>query len=255
MGALSIVTAMCLLPLFPFSWVFNRFVGLLPAGAAQGLAVVALPQLGLQLLRFAPPARALSWLGPHEGMAWAVVSALLYGFRTLSVRELGIWTRLLASSGLALVWVGWWRGLPVPLLALTALSWTVPAAVLFFLVGALSRRLGGAYLGLRGGLVAAMPRMAASITLTVLALTATPLFATFFATLGDLRLLPLSWLPGALPLLFLWGWVAGRLFQDVLFGNYRGEAVTDLGRGAAALTGLALLATVALGFYGSGVGL
>lgn len=255
MNLLFVLAAMCLLPLFPFSLVFNRFVALLPAGAAQGLAVLVLPQLGLQLLRFVPSARPLPWLGQHAGMLWAVFSALLYGFRALSAREMGIWTRLLMSSGLALVWLGWWRGVPVPVLAVITLGWTLPAAILLFLVGALIRRVGGAYLGLHGGLVAAMPRMAASITLTALALAATPVFPAFFATLGGFRLMPLSWVPFVLPLLFLWGWVTSRLFQDLLFGDYRGEVVADLGRGGAVLTGLLLLATVLLSFYGSGVGL
>ncbi len=249
-----ILAAALFLPLFPLSLAFNRLVASLPPGLAQALAVLALPQCGLGLLRLAPPVSALPVAVRHWGMAWAVLSAFLYAFRTLSAREIGVWTRLLLSSGLALAWLGWWNGTPLPVLEVLVFGWTWPAAIMLWLVGALVRRLGGAYAGLQGGIVRVMPRMAASLTLAVLALAATPVFPAFFATWRTFSPLLINWVPFLLPLLFFWGWASARLFQDLLFGRYRGETVPDLSRGSALLMNLLLLASLILNFYPNGVG-
>lgn len=245
--------ATMLLPLFPLSWVFNRLVTSLPGGWAQAVAVVVLPQLGLEILRFSPTPESLPPSWRLYGSVWAVVSALLYAFRALTAREVGIWTRLLVSSGLALVWLDWWSGTSVASVQLFALSWSLPAALLLLLAAALTRRLGGAYLGLQGGLVAVLPRLSASLTLSALALLGTPLFPTFFALLGGFGRLPLAWVPLLMPLPLLWGWATGRFFQDLLYGDFRGEPMADLGRGPAFLIGLALLTSLFLSLFGGGV--
>lgn len=244
-----------LLPLFPLSWLFNRLLAALPVGWPQALAIVVLPQLGLVALHFSEV--SAQGLGPWGlyGSLWAIVSALFYAFRALSARELGVWTRLLASSGLALGWLDWWGGAPLSAVRIFVLAWSVPAALLFLLAAALTRRLGGAYLGLQGGLVAALPRLTASLTVSALALLATPVFPGFFALLRGFWHLPLAWVPLLMFLPLLWGWAAGRFFQDLLFGDYRGEAVADLGRGSTLLVGLTLVAIVFLSLFGSGVGL
>jgi hypothetical protein len=239
-------------PLFPLSWLFNRLVASLPAGAIQGLAVLVLPQLGIEILHRAPqgplcPAAFRPWV-----MALATASALLYAVRALSARELGVWTRLVLCSGLATVWLAWAVGAPVQVLRLMALGWGLPAAVALYLTGVFVRRVGGAYVGLHGGLVAVMPRMTASLVFAVLALTVTPVFPAFFMLWKGLGSIPVAWLPFWLPLIFLWGWAAGRLFQDLLFGDYRGEPVTDIGGMSVALIGFVFLASLIVSVIGSG---
>ncbi|WP_298140133.1 hypothetical protein [Acidiferrobacter sp.] len=238
-------------PIFPLSWVFNRTAALLPAGA-QALVVLIVPQIGITLLAAtfhgAPPPLSLRpWI-----MGLATASALLYALRALSARELSIWTRLMLCSGLAVVWLAWAAGSPGPVLRLMALGWGLPAAVALFLAGALTRRAGGAYIGLQGGLIAVMPRMTAGLVLAVLALTVTPVFPAFFMLWRGLESVPLAWLPFWLPLIFLWGWAAGRLFQDLLFGDYHGEPMADIGALSVALISVAFLVSLAVSLAGSG---
>lgn len=249
------VLATMLLPLFPLSWLFNRLLTRLPLGWAQAVGIILLPQIGIELLHISvvPQALPVSWR--LYGSLWAVVSALLYAFRALSVRDVGIWTRLLASSGLALVWLDWWSGAQLLAVQAFALTWSVPAALLLLLAAALTRRLGGAYLGLQGGLVVAVPRLTASLTMSALGLLATPLFPAFFALWRGFGQLPLAWVPLLLPLPLLWGWASGRFFQDLLYEDYRGEAIPDLRRGTALWVGLALFASFFLSLFGRGVGL
>ncbi len=252
MGLMWCVLAAAFLPLFPLSWLFNRAVASLPVGAVQGGAALLLPQLGLALLHWAPAVQAWPRMEREGGMVVATVSALLYAVRALSARDLGIWTRLVLSSGLATIWLAWWAGTPISALRVMALGWSLPAGVALVLTGVLVRRAGGAYIGLQGGLVAVMPRMTTSLVIAVLALTATPVFSPFFALWKGLGSVPVAWLPFWLPLLFLWGWAAGRLFQDLLFGDYRGEPVTDIGRAGVVLIALVFVASVALSFAANG---
>lgn len=246
------ILAALFVPLFPLSWIFNRLVATLRAGSAQGLAVLVLPQLGIELLHLIPPALFYPALVRHGVMVMATASALLYAVRALSARELGVWTRLVLCSGLATVWLGWSVGAPMAVLRLMALGWGLPAAVALYLTGILVRRVGGAYVGLHGGLVAVMPRMTASLVLAVLALTVTPVFPAFFMLWKGLGSVPVAWMPFWLPLIFLWGWAAGRLFQDLLFGDYRGEPVADIGGVSTVLIGLVFVASLALSLVGSG---
>lgn len=244
--------AAILLPLFPLSWAFNRLLTSLPGGWSQALAVIVLPQAGLELLRFSHIAHHLPPSWRLYGGLWAVFSSLLYAFRAITAREIGIWTRLLVSSGLALAWLAWLSGAPLATVQVFALAFCVPAALLFLLAAALTRRMGGAYLGLQGGLVVALPRLSASLVMTALALLGTPLFPAFFALWRSFGDLPLAWVPLLMPLPLLWGWATGRFFQDLLYGDFRGEPMTDLGRMTSALIGLMLFASLFLNLFGGG---
>ncbi|WP_291511689.1 hypothetical protein [Acidithiobacillus sp.] len=246
------VFAAFLVPLFPLSWVFNRLLDSLPMTTARALAVLALPQLGLLLLQYGVAPWALTDPQRRALVALAIFTALFYAFRALSARDLFIWTRLNLSAGLAVIWIAWAMGTAIPVLQILALTWSVPAALLTLLSGALAARLGGSYLGLMGNLVEPLPRLTASIVLTVLALLATPVFPSFFVLFGTAMQLPLSWILPLLLLLPLWGWSCGRLFQDLLFGAYRGEAVEDLSLLSSLMVFLVLSGLLVLGLYGSG---
>jgi NADH:ubiquinone oxidoreductase subunit 4 (subunit M) len=228
MDWIRLALAATLLPVFPLSLVFNAFVGRLPTWWARAAAAVVLPQVGVELVRSLPSSR----LAIAQSTGWIVLvafSAILYSFRAVSVRELSIWARLMATSGLGLVWIFDLPHQGDRYMALAALAWSVPAALLLVLAGLLGERSGGAYLGLQGGLASAAPRMSGLLTISALALVATPVFPSFFALLRIFELLNVSLLWPLLLLLLIWGWSIGSLLQRLLFGTYCGESFADLG--------------------------
>lgn len=243
-----LAVAAVLLPVFPTSLVFNALLNWTPTWWARAAAVIALPQAGVALVGSAPSTR-LPLVHSPGWIALVIFSSVLYAFRAISVREVAIWARLMATSGLSLVWI-----LVAPArgghsMAVAALAWSVPAALLMIFAGLLSERTGGAYLGLQGGLATVAPRMSAVLTLSALALVATPVFPSFFALLQVFDLLALYWLWPLLVVLLVWGWSVGSFLQQLLFGAYRGERIPDLGpvgasSGAVVLGGLAISAVI-----------
>ena len=87
------------LPLFPFSMLFNR---LFARAEKTGLRIVLLigwPAVGIALLSNAgetPP----GWV-----VHWSLLTALLYGFRALALRDLTLWLSHVATSAWALMWM------------------------------------------------------------------------------------------------------------------------------------------------------
>ncbi|MBU2754131.1 hypothetical protein HFU84_09950 [Acidithiobacillus sp. CV18-2] len=218
-----------LLPIFPLSLIFNRLVATAPGPWGRALALLVLPQLGILLLYHTGPFLPLPVLGQRIWLMMVLFTAVFYAFRAVSAREISIWSRLSASSGLALTWFLVASGSAMHFTELFALAWSVPAALLMIWAGLLSQRMGGAYLGLRGGLATELPRLSGLITISALALVATPIFPGFFAMLQVFHLLSLSWLWPLLLLLMIWGWSIGKFLQDLLFGIYQGEPLTDIG--------------------------
>ncbi|WP_312262681.1 hypothetical protein [Candidatus Igneacidithiobacillus taiwanensis] len=227
--------AAVLLPVFPFSWIFNRLVESAPGPWARALAILVLPQLGVLLLYKTGPHASLPAPFWRVWLMLVLFTAIFYAFRAVSARELRIWARLTASSGLTLAWLLMASHAEMVAVQLFALAWSLPAALLMIWAGMLSQRMGGAYLGLRGGLATELPRLSGLITLSALALVATPVFPSFFALLQVFAVLSLAWLWPLLLLLLIWGWSIGKFLQDLLFGIYRGEPLTDIG---VATTGL-----------------
>lgn len=224
----KLAVASVLLPVFPSSLVFNILISRAPTSWGKAAAVVLLPAVGVWLVTSVPSARLPL---VHSG-GWIVLvlfSAVLYAFRAISVREISIWARLMATSGLSLLWILDVARRGEHTMAVAVLAWSVPAALLLVLAGLLAKRTGGAYLGLQGGLASVAPRMSSLLTLSALALVATPLFPSFFALLQVLGQLKLSWLWPLLALLLIWGWSLGNFLQQLLFGPYRGERFSDLG--------------------------
>ena len=197
-----------LLPVFPLSLIFNRLVDSAPGPWGRALAVLVLPQLGVLLLYHTGPFLPLPALAQRLWLMLVLFTAVFYAFRAVSAREINIWSRLTASSGLTLTWLLVASGSSVHLTELFALAWSLPAALLMLWAGMLGQRMGGAYLGLRGGLATELPRLSGLITVTALAMVATPVFPSFFALLHVFHLLALSWLWPLLLLLMIWGCVA-----------------------------------------------
>ncbi|PKY10370.1 hypothetical protein B1757_09705 [Acidithiobacillus marinus] len=247
------IIAGALLPWFPFSWIFNRLLVSAPGAWARALAVLVLPQLGLLLLLKSGAWMSLGQEMPQTLRALALFTAILYAYRAAGTRDVQIWARLMATSGLSLTWllVGllprYWD------VQFFVLAWSIPAALMLLWAGILTQRTGGSYLGLTGGFARVMPRLSVLMSLTALAATATPVFPNFFALLQAMASLPISWMPLLLLVLLLWGWTVGRLLQDLLFGIYRGEPVDDLSVGGTWLGGLTLGVFALVGLFWGGI--
>lgn len=240
MSVVLTLLAALFLPLFPLSLVFNRLAARITSAWLQVAFFVAWPQIGVALIH---------WGGvePANGLiaVWASLSAILYAFRLLTVREVGRWSALLASSAWPLAWLFAMQepgGAEVVglVLALTA------APVLMLLVrDALSRRLGSAYTGLHGGLARDLPRLSGMIVVTVLAAMALPLFPGFFALLALLGAASPGVALGVLLTWLLWSWAGARLLQGTVFGPRSGPVAPDLSAATAwAFTGLVVLLVV-----------
>ena len=252
MDWLKFLIAASLLPIFPFSLIFNRVISWAPAYWVQAAAVVALPQVGIRLATSLPGSQ-LSLLHSRAWLALVMLTAVFYGFRALSVRDVTIWARLMATSGLTLAWV-----LRAPLTATrgmsaAALAWSVPTALVMILAGLLARRAGGAYLGLQGGLATVLPRLSGLLTLSALAVVATPVFPSFFALIHVFSAVSLPWIWPLLLVLLIWGWSVGNFLQELLFGGYHGETMRDLSILGASVGAVALGLFALSGLLWSGV--
>jgi hypothetical protein len=127
-----------------------------------------------------------------------------------------------------------------------AFAVTIPAAVLMILGSSLSHRLGGAYLGLRGRIGPAFPRLTCAWVVALLAALAAPPFPGFFAMLAVLQQIPAGLGAVVLTVWLLWSWAAAMLWQHGLFGNewQRPAGAVDLSHSAA--LGLMLAAAAAV---------
>lgn len=237
------------LPLFPLSAVQNLILARLRAPVARATLLLLWPQLGVMLLHGSQPEI------PDFVVAWALLSAAFYALRLLTVRDLGLWAGMLASSALALTWVLVAHGVDITELRLFVFWFSLPAALLVLLTGPLARRLGAAYAGLFTGIVERQPRLAVVLTAVVLSTVATPPFPGFFALLDLLRGLGSAAAVGALGVWLIWGWAATRILQGFVAGSGREITAPDLAQ-SSMLTytaALALFAAAGLQFTGGGL--
>lgn len=244
MDWLTLALAANFLPIFPFSLIFNRMISLAPGYWVQAAALIVLPQLGIRLMDLLPQSRLpLAHSSFWTGLV--MFTAVSYAFRAISVQDVAVWARLMATSGLTLGWILRMPHTAPHAMSTLVLAWSVPAALLTIFAGLLAARAGGAYLGLQGGLATVLPRLSGLMALSALAVGATPVFPSFFALIHAFRVLPLAWFWPLLLLILIWGWSVGSFLQELLFGTYRGERMPDLGAvgtglGAAALVFFAL---------------
>jgi len=249
MSSLLIIIAAFFLPLFPASLVFNRLAsGVTHPILRLGLFIVW-PQIGVGLLLWGDVVP----VGPVI-VAWAALSAIFYAFRLLTVREVGRWAAMLASSAWPLVWLFMVQAPEAIDLVAFTLALTAAPVLMLLVRDALAQRLEAAYTGLHGGLARDLPRLSGVIVVTVLAAMALPVFPGFFALL---ELLTLATLPVALAVLLtwlLWSWAGARLLQGTVFGPRSGPVATDLGGGAAWTFAALLVLVVVAGLIWTGGG-
>lgn len=237
------------LPLFPLSIVQNLLLARLRAPLARAALLLLWPQLGVSLLHVLGPQI------PGFVVTWALLTSALYALRLLTVRDLGLWAGLFASSALALSWGLAARGVDATALRLFAFWFSLPAALLVLLTGPLARRFGAAYAGLFAGLAERQPRLAGVLTVVLLSAVATPPFPGFFALLDLLRGLSSAAALGVLGVWLIWGWAATRMMQGFLAGSGRDSAAADFGRSSMLTYTAALAVFVTAGLIITGGGL
>lgn len=208
------------LPLFPFSFVLNGLLVRLQNPLIKCVLLLLWPQCGVLVLDVA------SQPIPEGYIVWSLISSALYALRLLTVRDLGRWAGFLASSALALTWVGS-DGSAFDMHAM-AFWFSVPSILLLLLAGSLSKRFGAAYAGLHGSTVGNVPRLTGLLVVAVLAAVATPPFPGFFAILALLHRTTIA--PAILFIWLLWGWAAIKLIQGFLSGEECPLNINDLGR-------------------------
>ena len=140
------------LPLFPLSMVFNLLFARVSQPLARAVLLLAWPLIGLGLLH------KLGADVPEPVLNWALATSALYAVRLLALRELGTWTGFLATSLWALLWIPAREGFELADIALDALGFSAPLALLVLITVLLNRRLGGAYAGISGGIAASLPQ-------------------------------------------------------------------------------------------------
>ncbi|MFN3544844.1 MAG: hypothetical protein ACK4UX_08335 [Thiobacillus sp.] len=211
-----LILAACLLPLFPFSMLFNAVFARIRQPLARAVLLLAWPQAGLWVVQQA--GGSPDWIAP-----WALATALLYAVRALSLRDAGQWIGFLATALGALVWVR----------PDTAIVWAffVPLALLALITGAVVTRYGAAYAGYPDALALRSPRLAGVFAVAVLVATGTPPFAGFFAWIALALAATPAMAMSLLAVWLVWSWAAIRLIQGLVVGEAAAHALPgDLGR-------------------------
>lgn len=222
------------LPLFPLSLVLNRGLARLGHPYQRALLIILWPQLGVLLVTQAD-APVPAWLA-----AWALGTALLYAYRAIALRDLGLWIGFLATSAWALLWLS---DSSPGLRHLEALGLSAPLVLLTLLGGGLEALVGAVSTWTSLGLASTAPRTAAVLVLGVLASIATPLSPGFFTLVATL----VDQAPGAPALAvgvalawLLWTWSGARLIQGLVVGPGGRDRIADLSLPMAWAYGLAL---------------
>lgn len=202
------------LPLFPFSALFVIAIRKISNAWLRSAIFLLWPQLGLWLL-IKYDVHYTEWL-----LIWAVTSAVLYALRVLVIRDVGVWLAYIAVSAWSLLWlVVAVKGNDNAMLY--GLGFSLPLSVMALLTGELNKRFQSTYAGVISGIAQTHPRLAGVFVVTVLAITATPVFPGFFVLLSSI-VMQFSVAPVyavvMLMVWLLWSWSGMRLLQGVVMG-------------------------------------
>lgn len=246
MQEMSWIIAALFLPLFPLGMIFNAVFQKLGNAWLRVIIILAWPLPGVWLLQNFTPTI------PDWVFYWAIASSILYAFRSVAVKEVGVWVGFIATSAWCLVWISVREGVAQEELLAHVIAFSLPLALLALLVGDIQKRFDSAYAGIVCGLGITHPRLSGIFVITILAVIASPVFPAFFSMIslvvqtitshsGIALGLALVWL--------LWSWSGMRLIQELLVGaDARGQSV-DIGQGAVFVYGSLLLALTIGGFY------
>jgi len=249
MSSFGYLAAAFFLPLFPASMLFNRLFARVSNAWLRILLLLVWPQLGLFALA------ALAERPPVWVVYWAMLTAGLYAFRALAVRDLGLWTAHVATSAWSLLWVLALFSRNETLPVLEAVAFSAPFMLLAWLVSRIESLFGAAYAGTGAGLAQTAPRLSLLLVLTLLAAVGTPLFPGFFILLATLiQLLPAMPVAALMvPVVWLlWAWAGARMTRGMVVGPASAEPKPDIDLAAAVPPGilLALLAVAGAGSLG-----
>ena len=240
MTDLSFLLIALFLPLFPLSIVFNAVFASFKQPLLRMLLLLGWPLIGIYLYKTLEP-QVPDWL-----IIWALATALLYAFRLLAMREVGIWSGFFATSAWACLWLPLTYGDADTILYVFWFG--IPLLFMAQLIGGVEKRYGAAYSELYGGLARTIPRFSGVFVVTVLALVATPVFPAF---LGMLNILVASQPLVAITLVVLWAmwsWAGMRLIQGMIVGDPTSDVIEDLPLIYAWGFGALMLLLIAAGF-------
>jgi NADH:ubiquinone oxidoreductase subunit 4 (subunit M) len=233
------------LPLFPLSMIFNVLYARMRHPILRSLLLLIWPQIGLAII-FVFHLNVPDWI-----KLWSLLTALMYALRSLTLRELGLWTSFVGTSAWVLLWVLFDNGTNTLQLQLFALGISMPLLMMAILSAGLERRFGAAYLGLYSGLAHSIPRFTGVLVMVVLAVVATPLFPTFTAMLAMImKTIPETPMlaVGVGIVWLLWSWSGARLLQGLIVGP-QNHAVVDLSQTNLWLYIAVLIVLVFVGVY------
>jgi len=242
MTLLGYLVVTLFLPLFPVSMLFNRLYARAGNPWLRMFLLLVWPQAGLLVLA-ALPGETPVWV-----IYWAVLTACLYAFRAVALRDLNLWIAHMATSAWALLWAVMLFAPSDRLLVLQAGYLSAPFILLAWLAYRIEALCGAAYAGTCGGLAQTVPRLSVLLLFSILAAVGTPLFPAFFALLATIvHALPV--LPGAALLMsivwLLWAWSGAQMTRGLVIGVGADEPKPDLGLATIVPAGI-LLAVLAV---------
>jgi hypothetical protein len=247
---LLIIVAGLFIPIFPMSMVFNFVIDHVRNAWVRSVLILIWPAIGTLIIHKS----AVSL--PQWVFYLALFTSAFYALRALSLREVGQWSGFIATSFWSLLWVNFFVNTPINLIYIFGISMGLPVMLIVHLAAGLETRFGAAYTGLYGGLARTIPRYSGVLVAVIVAVTATPIFPTFFIMLDMvIDALIISPVTAIIILLvwLLWSWAGARLIQGLIVGRASEVKINDLPIGATSIFSLALVILASYGLYMSGV--
>lgn len=214
------------LPLFPLSMIFNLVYQRANAAWMRVILLLVWPTAGIWLLTTIP-SDIPDWL-----YIWALLTAILYAFRSVVIKEISVWAGFIATSAWSLVWLLFVEGARIDDLMMHVMAFSVPFVLLATLVARLEQQYESAYAGVVTGLAQVQPRMTGILVVVMLAAIGTPLFPSFFSMLVNINTNITELPPVALGVALvwlLWSWSGIRLLQELLVGTPTIRQHDDIG--------------------------
>ena len=234
------------LPLFPLSSVFVLLFQRVKSSYLKALLLLVWPQVGLWL------ASNTTETLPEWIMLWGVATALLYGFRSLVIKELYHWIAFLSITSWSVFWVLIATDISLELILLGV---SLSLALLTLLGREIDHKQATVYTGVISGLAHGRPKLAGLITLSLLLIIGTPLapnFFNYFALIGQqfaestsiTFMLVLIW--------FFVSWSGIRLYQQLMTGDYSQMDEIDIGMNSAVAYTLVIMTIIGFGLFFGG---
>lgn len=244
------LVAALFIPLFPLSMVFNAIYQRITMPLVRFILIIVWPLPGLWLLlnHYSP---LVEWV-----IYWALATALLYAFRAVVVKEVGMWIRFLATSAWSLCWIIYISSNGDTELVFHILSFALPLALMSLLAGEIVHRYESAYAGIVSGVAQSQPRLSGVIIIVMMAAIASPLFPAFFSMLQIITSLVMGFplvAAGMLLLWLIWSWSGIRLLQELLVGPALPIKYRDISRARAIAYSILIVLLLLSGLVLSGL--